>query len=208
MKNNDNLNINNPAALGAFLKGDVDNFLVAATQGGIEAQEKAGQMILVANSILPKDMLHGCTREQLERMGIVFGAPYDDLFINVTFPTGWSKQATDHSMWSKLLDDKGRERAGIFYKAAFYDRRAHISLTPRFSLNIFLYCDEQGNAQPDYDKHTHLATIIMDCEKEIYRVGVRKDDHDYKATEEAEKKGRAWLDEHYPDWKDATAYWD
>ena len=43
-------------------------------------------------------------------------------------PNGWKKQATDHSMWSELIDDKGKVRATIFYKAAFYDQRAFLNL--------------------------------------------------------------------------------
>lgn len=47
MKENNRFNIT-PAALGAFLAGDLDNFVTAATPGGIEAQEKAGQTSFVA----------------------------------------------------------------------------------------------------------------------------------------------------------------
>jgi hypothetical protein len=36
---------------------------------------------------------------------------------------------SDHAMWSYLVDELGRERVSIFYKAAFYDRSAHMSLT-------------------------------------------------------------------------------
>jgi len=63
-------------------------------------------------------------------MGIVFGEKVDDLFTSVTLPEGWHKEATEHAMWSKLIDDQGRERASIFYKAAFYDRSAFMSITP------------------------------------------------------------------------------
>lgn len=115
----------NPAALAALAKGDLDNFAVAATPGGIEAQEAAGQAMLCASAQLPKE-LHGCTRESLEALGFKFGNDVDELFVTCTLPPGWKKQATDHSMHSDLLDDQGRKRAGIFYKAAFYDRRADL----------------------------------------------------------------------------------
>ena len=65
-------------------------------------------------------------------MGIVFGEDVDDLFVSCVLPEGWSKRPTDHSMWSDLVDNKDRVRARIFYKAAFYDRRAYLSTETRF----------------------------------------------------------------------------
>jgi hypothetical protein len=118
-----------PAALSAMFDGNTENFLAASTPGGIEAQEARGQLDFVASETLPKEMLHGCTREKLEEMGIRFGDDVDDLFVSVELPDGWEKRPTDHSMWSELVDDKGVVRANIFYKAAFYDRNAHISLS-------------------------------------------------------------------------------
>ena len=115
-----------PAALLALMGGDEENFLAASTPGGIERQEKEGQESFVASETLPKDM-QGCSREKLEKIGFVFGDDIDDLFVSVVMPEGWKKEPTDHSMWSKLVDEKGRERASIFYKAAFYDRSAHMS---------------------------------------------------------------------------------
>ena len=91
-------------------------------------------------------------------MGIVFGKEVDDLFVEVTLPAGWKKEATDHSMWSKLVDDKGRERASIFYKAAFYDRDAHINITQRF------HCMTQpvGGYGQDTPR-THEESVVTDC---------------------------------------------
>src|SRR5436309_1902280 len=93
-----------PAALSALMKGDLENFEVASTPGGIELQEAAGQAALVGTrDVLPID----CPQAELEKLGFVFGEPVDDLFVNVTLPTGWSKKATDHSMWTDLIDDNG-----------------------------------------------------------------------------------------------------
>lgn len=113
-----------PAALSALADGDIENFRIAATPGGIEAQEKAGQAITNAQETLPKE----CPRAELEKLGFVFGEDYDELFVNVKFPEGWKKQATDHPMWSDLVDPSGKKRAAIFYKAAFYDRRADMHM--------------------------------------------------------------------------------
>ena len=73
------------------------------------------------------------TRQQYERMGITIVDEYDDLFWNVNLPEGWKIEATSHSMWNNLYDNKGRKRANFFYKAfddAFinFDTRYHASV--------------------------------------------------------------------------------
>lgn len=94
----------------------------------IERQEARGQAAFIASGLLPVEYGYGSSPEQLEAMGIVFGdiVEGDPIFQQATLPDGWSIKKTDHSMWTKLVDDQGTERASIFYKAAFYDRRALI----------------------------------------------------------------------------------
>ena len=195
-----------PAALSAAIAGDIGNFLAAATPGGIERQEAAGQRSFVASETLPKEMLHGCTREKLEQMGIRFGGDADDLFVTVQLPDGWKKQATNHSMWSDLLDQKERRRAAIFYKAAFYDRSAHISLNQRYTVSTYEACDKDGNAA-EYGKHTHMKTIVLDCGQPVHVVGIREE-RDYNLGDELGKQAAAWLDQNHPDWRDPLAYWE
>lgn len=88
----------------------------------ITDMEAAGQRQLVNGSELPYE---GPWNE-LEALGFTRGEPVegDGLFIHATLPEGWRKEPTDHSMWSKVVDERGIERVSIFYKAAFYDRRA------------------------------------------------------------------------------------
>ncbi len=107
---------------------DAGLFLLDASfrgPGAIEAQEARGQKELVMSDVLPVECDKSFQAE-LEAAGVKFGAQVqgDDLFREVTLPKGWVKRATDHSMWSELVDDKGTVRAMIFYKAAFYDRCA------------------------------------------------------------------------------------
>jgi hypothetical protein len=110
-----------PAAMAAALAGDLPNAIAATTPGGIEAQESRAQQSLINNAELPKECDNWAA---LEAAGVKRLGDADDLFVNVQLPPGWRKQATDHSMWSDLLDEKGSKRAAIFYKGAFYDRRA------------------------------------------------------------------------------------
>jgi hypothetical protein len=91
----------------------------------IYRQESAGQANLVNSTHLPKNG----DWNALSAMGIVRGADVDDLFCEATLPHGWKKIATDHSMWSSLVDETGAEKASIFYKAAFYDRDAFFNIS-------------------------------------------------------------------------------
>lgn len=101
-----------------------------SVDGFIEGQERAGQRQLVSSQMLPTRTLHS-TREQFEAVGVVFGEPdpADPMFQPATLPAGWSKRGSDHDMWSYVVDEHGRERIAVFYKAAWYDRSAHMSLT-------------------------------------------------------------------------------
>lgn len=190
------MSFRNPAALGAYLKGDIDNFLVAATPGGIEAQEAAGQAMLCASAQIPKE-IRGATREQLEALGFKFGADVDELFVTCTLPLGWKKQATDHSMHSDLLDDKGRQRAGIFYKAAFYDRKADMHMVRRFAISSY-----EDGADKD-----HYRVVVKDG-KSVIHVAGEYPSRDYTECDRLEKLAEAWLIERYPNWQDNFAYWD
>lgn len=105
---------------------DDPNFIAASTPGGIEAQEAAGQKSFVGSDALPREM-QGVTIPELEALGFWFDADAESgegLFVRCVLPPGWSKRATDHAMWSELLDAGGVKRAGLFYKAAFYDLKA------------------------------------------------------------------------------------
>jgi hypothetical protein len=89
--------------------------------GYIEGMEAQGQRELVASARMPIS----APWEDLIALGFVPGDNADDLFRDCSLPPGWSRQPTDHSMWSKIVDSEGTDRVMVFYKAAFYDRKAH-----------------------------------------------------------------------------------
>jgi hypothetical protein len=99
--------------LGAFADG---------MPGYIEDMEAAGQRQVVASDVLPIE----APWAELEQLGFTRTDPIasDDLFVNCTLPAGWRREGSDHAMWSYVLDERGVRRVAIFYKAAFYDRRA------------------------------------------------------------------------------------
>ena len=87
---------------------------------GMEAQ---GQKELVNDDVMPAD----APWEDLISLGFVKGEPVegDELFVHAELPNGWKKVGSDHDMWSYVVDEKNEQRVAVFYKAAFYDRRAH-----------------------------------------------------------------------------------
>lgn len=172
----------------------------------IYTQEAAGQQGFVNSDTLPtesKDYYFNC-KEILEAAGVKFGevVPGDPLFQFVELPVGWKKVATEHAMWSDLVDEKGRKRAAIFYKAAFYDRRASFNVTPRYGI-VFDY-GRLDQEKVGVANVTDGDTVIHTTEP----ISVAGDAKDYEVSNKATDVARHWLDEHYPDWKNPAAYWD
>ncbi len=183
-----------PAAIGALATGDFANAVVAATPGGIEAQEAAGQVEFLTGDTLPQEILRPETRSDLERFGIVFGDEVDDLFIEAKLPEGWSRKGTDHSMWSEIRDEEGRCRMSVFYKAAFYDRKAHVSVSPRYIVAQLRWSSD-GEAIPmsEYDRWRAAKTgrfVVRDeMTAEIIYEGPEftVDEVNYPSSEEADR---------------------
>jgi hypothetical protein len=94
----------------------------------ITGMERSGQVQLVNSSRLPTER-YG-SDEDWRALGFTFGPPdpADSLFCDATLPPGWSKAAGEHSMGSYICDERGIQRVSVFYKAAFYDRKASMSL--------------------------------------------------------------------------------
>lgn len=110
---------------------DLDPFeklLVAMDDNGIEAQERRGQQELLRSEVLPAEALDGI--EAFTVLGFTFGdlVPGDELFREATLPEGWRREGSDHSMHSYIVDTRGLRRVSVFYKAAFYDRKAFMGI--------------------------------------------------------------------------------
>ncbi|MGW3410291.1 hypothetical protein [Streptomyces sp. NPDC000888] len=111
----------------------------------IEGQERAGQHQLVNSDRLPVEIQSGCgDTAAFEALGFAFDEPdpSDSIFRPATLPEGWKREGSDHDMWSYVVDELGRRRVAIFYKAAFYDRRAFMRLN---TLAGYVFdCQRQG----------------------------------------------------------------
>lgn len=179
--------------------GDLDNFIAAFTPGGIEAQEAAEQKKMVENCQLPK-RVSGAMWGQLEEIwGIKVTGIVDDLFYKVALPEGWKLQATNHSMWSDLLDKDGCKRASIFYKGAFYDRRADMRVNPRYAMNYVYSKDEP----------TKLTIRVVDAKEGCKTLFTSETvlSSSYKETDRIAKEASDWLSKNHPEFNNPLAYW-
>lgn len=183
-----------PAALAALAKGDLDNALVASTLGGIEAQEKTGQALLTLKfNQLPKEGMDRF-RSALEKFGFTTGNEVDDIFIGIKAPDGWTLRASDHLMWSYIHDEQGRKRGGVFYKAAFYDRRANFNLQTRY---------QGGGAYHDNGRYSEAVDTATG--EILLQFGPESDD--YSKIDTNDKATFDYLDQHFPGWRNVEAYW-
>lgn len=202
-----------PAAIAALASEDYDNFITAATPGGIEAQEAQGQRTFVASQTLPRDHQYN-TQEDFESLGFVFGEPVDDLFVSCQFPAGWTKQPTGHSLWSDIVDDKGRKRASVFYKAAFYDRSSFVTLNSRYHISKapvegYDKADNMGRRSMWTGKVIDSADGTAIYETELLDASLIKDDRDYyRATDSLSDEAAIWAKENIPMYRDPLAYWN
>lgn len=170
----------------------------------ILAQEAEGQQSFVNSDTLPTRTNGDVdSKKVLEAAGVKFGEVVegDPLFQYVELPQGWKKVPTVHSTWSDLVDEKGRKRASIFYKAAFYDRGAHYNVGCRYGTSI------------DYerqDKEGVTVAQVLDGDTVIYTTEpiTGEDEKSYALASKAQAAAAEWLDEHYPDWRNPAAYWD
>jgi hypothetical protein len=97
------------------------------TSDYIENMERAGGRAMLTATTLPTD---GSEKPEVQALGIKWGDPVegDPIFRHAELPDGWTKTPGDnpHGYWTNICDETGNVRASVFYKAAFYDRRAHI----------------------------------------------------------------------------------
>jgi hypothetical protein len=113
--------------------------------GAIEEQEAEGAAAMQqgACEVIPARFNSGSEKD-LKKLGFKLG-PVDErdpLFREATLPAGWQRKGTGHSMWTYIVDEHGRERLSMFYKAAFYDRDAFINVgTVRGYVWGFLFAD-------------------------------------------------------------------
>lgn len=167
------------------------------------AQERAGQSQLVNSDRLPTDLRS--PREEFEAVGFVFGEPdpNDPMFAPAALPDGWKREGCDHAMWSYIVDQLGRRRASIFYKAVFYDRNAFISLNT-VSGYLWECVNSSTPIVTDDTWATRDAIAVAATKAAVYAEGqrqfwVKHDDNKYVAEYTAERDKYQALAAEYTD---------
>ena len=175
----------------------------------IEYMEKKGQEEVVYSTRLAKKMRP--SREDWEELGFEFeDIEGDRVLVNAKMPEGWSIRPTDNSYWTEIVDANGLRRGSMFYKAAFYDRDAHMDLEPRYGIRSRYTTSKDGLGE--------TRTIIFgNDQEELFVAGSvthRRGESDevwskkYKKEEALREIAKQWADENYPDWRSEKAYWD
>ena len=135
-------------------------------------------------------------RSILESWGFVFGEPHSDdpIFCDGKLPVGWDMKPSDHSMWSYIYDEEGRERVSIFYKAAFYDRDAFLNVNGRFRTQK----DYLGEGDDQYKPTSPIRVTVTDQETgetQVLEGPNRETDDKQRAVCEGLVEGGNW---HHP----------
>lgn len=208
-------------------KNDNREWLFGGNPTAIETQEKEGQNQLKVSQQLPRkiSLYRGEPSTNVyKKLGFIEinNDVDDDLFVSLQFPCGWEIISTEHSMWSKLIDNLGRERASIFYKAAFYDRDAHISFNTRYRASRI----DDTNAPPRTDTYERIektntygvvfdqSDIIFETKKDIFDLKHDETNHrKWWNTYDQFQKDKTnecinWLNEKYPKWESIYEYWN
>jgi hypothetical protein len=177
-----------------YVTGDADTF--------IAGQERAGQAQFVNSDRLPTD--RGDDQPWLD-LGFTFGEPDPDdpMFCPATLPPGWTRKGSDHAMWSHLLDEHGRQRVAIFYKAAFYDRKAHMRIV---SLDWYVTCHIEHDGPLILDDKWATSAAVLDAMRGEVAENRREagEFRGYAAAEDRDEKNRAGCAEIARD-REATA---
>ena len=176
--------------------------LLGGGDGEIERMEAEGQASFVESEVLPANFIRPFSAgdfETLRNWGFVIGdvVEEDPLWIYATLPPGWERRATDHDMWSEIVDEKGRVRIMVFYKAAFYDRRASMELVSRLSI--------ARGFQPEEGDGGEVA-ILVDGFKRLKSFGGRH--LSYSERTSVHEEAGQWLRARFPECNSHSAYWE
>ncbi len=198
--------------------GELGPRVTQDTSNAIVEQERRGQAQLILSDVLPTK---GLQDPIFKTWGIVIGEPVagDEIFTKVALPKGWMKVPTDHDMWNNLVDDKGHVRASFFYKAAFYDRSAHIGPSARYTC-------ARDYSNEVYKKQL-IRSAVKDGDKVLYKTEAVPDPTKAPGTEKLQGKEfraindalraielaqhaecLAWLTENFPNHADPVESWN
>lgn len=158
-------------------------------------------------------------RHVWQALGFVFYDPEIDdknkdnqkwLFQEVSYPPGWGNAPTKSHLWTDIIDEHGRVRGAIFYKAEAHDLRAHAVLYPRFSVGLDLSdrAMAQSTATMLIEDRLGLVNMRIDGLTKVNWAGDRAVAEAASSAElAAERKLKEWLDTNYPAWTTILGHW-
>lgn len=210
------------------LADGVQLFADALIFGGPEAHERQAarraesfaenetlptKMSLASTNWIPPDKEEEnerLARETLAKWGVKFLGSVEggQSLQRVELPTGWKKIPTYEPRLVMLVDDKGRERARI----CLFSENKVLVIQPRYGVREMLLNELFHGNGP-------ISAVVADgrivtgeggalYETEPTDLPLYGQNERYKARRKAVEDAEAWLDEHYPDWRNPLAYWD
>jgi hypothetical protein len=122
----------------------------------------------------------------------------------ITLPAGWKKVAGNRSVYSHIIDNKGRMRVEIIsYQAGSNEQK------------VFMYLCRRYGRSFDHDHFCNTnqgVTHITDGNQVMYTTQpVAADTHPGNpdmVMKETDAAASTWLNKHYPRWHNPGAYWD
>lgn len=180
--------------------------LESMTLGGskaVEAQEARGARQLHGATVLPTSGTEDA--ELWVKLGFKLGEPFPDdpLFRPAEFPAGWritNNPENPDPRGMQLVDNRGRRRAYVFYKAAYYDRKASIRLVTRYEVCHRRY-DPRSLSTEVLDNASGAAIPLEDPPRQ-------ENEQDWEYDRRIRTAAEATLIGRYPLWRDPAAYWE
>lgn len=167
---------------------------------------------------LPKS-IHGCSPDDLNRLGFRHLGQYNENNVYVSLPPGWRLEPTELPAFNGdevtqiaylyLLDEKGRKRGVIARSTEDEpDSKNELHWFRRYSVDVY----PSGGWELSIPiSHFYYAIVNSDSEAIHFSEPILVPGSGKQVIEvygQAIDAGAAWLFEHYPDWQDIHAYWD
>ena len=147
-------------------------------------------------TLIPKDLK--TEKEYFEKVGFEFKDSENPNFYEATLPSGWRIKRLAPTGWVWIYDQKGRTRGNYYFDPNNTTIPGDARLNTRY--HIF------SHYRIPYEKHPFFVVEdgLAPIDKPLCIAGSNTKD-----TAEASKlKAEEYLNTHYPDWKDPSAYWD
>lgn len=155
-----------------------------------------------------------CTQEQLARVGFEFlgtvNLPNNKTGVQARLPHGWSLRRINKYQ-VEVFDTNEQNRCSIIdqIKNPAHENNGALYLGPRFyvwnSLGEPEFKQEGAFSRVRMSDHNQAVTLYETAHVDFAPL---KSQERIAQSIALDKECEKWLDEHYPLWRDPTAYWD